>query len=136
MPTTDDISNFLALSSRLTGFDRGELEATGLVDVYRTVAAEQLGEERYGRLLRWAADRPDGETPRDGGDGSGGAPESARALAFLWYTGSWPGSPPQVVSPRAYAEGLVWKAVGVAAPGTGRPGHGSWAGPPAGVGGR
>ncbi|MGW4209041.1 hypothetical protein ACWEIJ_13730 [Lentzea sp. NPDC004789] len=41
----------------------------------------------------------------------------------LWYTGVWRGVIP---SARAYAEGLAWKAVGVAAPGTAGPGFGSW----------
>ena len=41
----------------------------------------------------------------------------------LWYTGVWHGVIP---SPAAYAEGLAWKAVGVAAPGTAGPGFGTW----------
>lgn len=44
-------------------------------------------------------------------------------LIQLWYTGVWRGKIP---SARAYAEGLAWKAVGVAPPGTGAPGFGSW----------
>ena len=48
---------------------------------------------------------------------------SAAELIQLWYTGVWRG---EVPSARAYAEGLAWKAVGVAAPGTAAPGFGSW----------
>jgi hypothetical protein len=44
-------------------------------------------------------------------------------LIRLWYTGVWRGVIP---SSRAYAEGLAWKAAGVAAPGTRAPGFGSW----------
>jgi hypothetical protein len=44
-------------------------------------------------------------------------------LIQLWYTGVWRGVIP---SSRAYAEGLAWKAVGVAPPGTSGPGFGSW----------
>ena len=44
-------------------------------------------------------------------------------LVQLWYTGVWRGVIP---SARAYAEGLAWKAVGVAPPGVGAPGFGSW----------
>ncbi|MFC3890276.1 hypothetical protein ACFOWZ_02220 [Lentzea rhizosphaerae] len=63
---------------------------------------------------------------------STGLVEQYRALAQgaseadiieLWYTGVWRGVVP---SARAYAEGLAWKAVGVAAPGTSAPGFGSW----------
>ncbi|MFD5830899.1 hypothetical protein [Lentzea sp. NPDC060358] len=52
---------------------------------------------------------------------AGGASEAE--LIHLWYTGEWRGA---VVSARAYAEGLAWKAAGVAAPGTRGPGFGSW----------
>lgn len=50
-----------------------------------------------------------------------GAPDAE--LIQLWYTGVWRG---RIVSARAYAEGLAWKAVGVAPPGTAAPGFGSW----------
>lgn len=51
------------------------------------------------------------------------ADASQAELIQLWYTGVWRGVIP---SPRAYAEGLAWKAVGVAPPGTSGPGFGSW----------
>ncbi|GGM71393.1 hypothetical protein GCM10011609_03820 [Lentzea pudingi] len=50
-----------------------------------------------------------------------GAPE--HEIIRLWYTGVWRGAIP---GERAYAEGLAWKAAGVAAPGTRGPGFGSW----------
>jgi hypothetical protein len=50
-----------------------------------------------------------------------GAPEAE--IIQLWYTGVWRGVIP---AERAYAEGLAWKAAGVAAPGTVGPGFGSW----------
>ncbi|HEX7304878.1 hypothetical protein [Lentzea sp.] len=50
-----------------------------------------------------------------------GAPDAE--IIQLWYTGEWRGTIP---SSRAYAEGLAWKAAGVAAPGTRGPGFGSW----------
>jgi hypothetical protein len=70
--------------------------------------------------------------------------EVAYALTHLWYLGVWPRlratvsearteGAPYVVSPRAYAEGLVWKAFHGAPPGTAAPGFASWAGPPRGV---
>ncbi|MEI5098221.1 hypothetical protein RB200_05640 [Streptomyces sp. PmtG] len=116
--SADDVPRFTALSARLTGFDASALEATGLAEVYRAVAAEQLGVERYARLLREWRD------PDDAMDGE--LREAARAVTYLWYTGSWPGPPPVVVSSRAYAEGLVWKAAGLKAPATEPGGYGSW----------
>ncbi|WP_190020314.1 hypothetical protein [Streptomyces hiroshimensis] len=118
MPITDDLHRFTALSARLTGFDVVALEATGLTEVYRAVAAERLGAERYARLLRELGE------PDDAMDGE--LREAAQAVTYLWYTGSWPGPPPTVVSPRAYAEGLVWKAAGLKAPATDPGGYGSW----------
>ncbi|MEU9713917.1 hypothetical protein [Streptomyces sp. NPDC047976] len=125
MGTKDDTSDFLELSARLTGFAPEALEATGLRDTYRRVAEEQLGTARLERLLA-ATGLPDGS----GGDGLLAA---ARALTLLWYTGSWPGPPPFVVSPHAYAQGLAWKAAGLTAPATDPAGYGSWAHPPAGA---
>ncbi|MFJ8160180.1 hypothetical protein ACIRBY_04530 [Streptomyces sp. NPDC096136] len=112
----------MVLSQRLTGFDVAELEATGLAEAYRAVAAQQLGPARYERLVGGA------EPPDRGADDDLAA---ARAVTLLWYTGSWPGPPPFVVSARAYAQGLVWKAAGVVAPGTRAAGYGSWAAEPA-----
>lgn len=122
VPITDETQRFTALSARLTGFDPGDLAATGLVEVYRAVAAEQLGSERYERLLRELGD------PREPRAASGELRVGARAVTYLWYTGSWPGTPPRLVSPHAYAEGLVWKAAGVPAPATDPGGYGSWTG--------
>ncbi|MGW8763559.1 hypothetical protein ACWGN5_13765 [Streptomyces sp. NPDC055815] len=114
MPITDETQRFTALSARLTGFDAEDLAATGLVEVYRAAAAERLGADRYERLLR---EPPDGRDAR----------AAARDVIHLWYTGSWPGSPPTLVSPRAYAEGLVWKAAGLTPPAAAPGGYGSWA---------
>ncbi|MCX2947321.1 hypothetical protein [Lentzea sp. NEAU-D7] len=52
---------------------------------------------------------------------AGGASEAE--IIQLWYTGVWRGVIP---TERAYAEGLAWKAAGVAPPGTAAPGFGSW----------
>lgn len=118
MLNTDDSPRFAALSARLTGFDETALKATGLTETYRAVAAEGLGAERYARLLR--------ELREQDSTMDGDLREAAQAVTYLWYTGSWPGPPPIVVSPRAYAEGLVWKAAGLKAPATDPGGYGSW----------
>ncbi len=119
VPITDETHQFTALSVRLTGFDGATLEATGLTDTYRSVAEEQLGAERFARLLR------ERREPDDTLDDE--LRKAARELTYLWYTGSWPGSPPITVSPHAYAEALVWKAAGLKAPATDPGGYGSWA---------
>ncbi|MFH8836734.1 hypothetical protein [Streptomyces sp. NPDC017868] len=118
---TDETQRFTALSARLTGFAAEDLAATGLIEAYRAVAEQELGSERYGRLLRELEEIT--ELPPPGGESAAGA----RAVAYLWYTGSWPGPPPRLVSPRAYAEGLVWKAAGLTAPAAAPGGYGSWA---------
>ncbi|WP_229848505.1 hypothetical protein [Streptomyces melanogenes] len=118
VPLTDDLPRFIDLSARLTGFDEASLQATGLTEVYQAVAAEELGIERYARLLRELRELDDAM--------DGELRDAARAVTYLWYTGSWPGPPPTVVSSRAYAEGLVWKAAGLKAPATDPGGYGSW----------
>ncbi len=120
--TTDETADFTALSQELTGFDEATLRGTGLTGTYLAVAAEQLGPDRLRRLLE-ATGGPLGELDDDLRD-------AARALTHLWYTGSWPGPSPFVVSARAYAEGLVWKAAGLTAPATAPGGYGSWADSP------
>lgn len=119
VPITDETHRFTAVSARLTGFDGAALEATGLSDAYRAVAARRLGAGPYARLLHELRE------PDESMDGE--LSEAARAVTYLWYTGSWPGSPPVVVSARAYAEALVWKAAGLRAPATDPGGYGSWA---------
>ncbi|MFJ3800466.1 hypothetical protein ACIPSJ_29835 [Streptomyces sp. NPDC090088] len=122
MQTTDETADFIVLSQELTGFDAATLRGTGLAETYLTVAAEQLGRDRLGRLLG-ASGGPLGELDDD-------LRGAARALTHLWYTGSWPEPSPFVVSAHAYAEGLVWKAAGLVAPATAPGGHGSWAASP------
>ncbi|MFJ4770590.1 hypothetical protein ACIP88_15965 [Streptomyces uncialis] len=111
--------DFVALSAELTGFTAEELYATGLVTEYRDLVAREAGPDNYARLV--------GGEPHT-------VPELVRAMTRLWYTGSWPGlrggAGPYLVSARAYAEGLVWRAAGTPAPGTTAPGFGSWSAPP------
>ncbi|MFE9040605.1 hypothetical protein ACFYOG_06775 [Streptomyces sp. NPDC007818] len=124
MPLTSDTQRFAALSARLTGFDEATLEATGLTEEFRATAAERLGPGIYARLLREAGGP--GESVGDTMDRE--VRDAARQVAYLWYTGGWPGSQPVVTSARAYAEALAWKAAGLTAPATDPGGYGSWAG--------
>lgn len=43
VPLTDETAPFTVLSARLTGFDTGDLVATGLTDVYRAVGSAPCG---------------------------------------------------------------------------------------------
>lgn len=108
------IDEFIAASAELTGFGGAELWATGMAEVYWAVVLEEAGAAAVGRLVA----EPLGEGER----------ELARAVAGLWYLGSWSvaGGVPVVVSSAAYERGLVWRAFGGQAPGTGPRGHGSW----------
>ncbi|MBT2493816.1 hypothetical protein J7E96_36045 [Streptomyces sp. ISL-96] len=119
------LDGFVALSAALTGFDGDELRALGMAQEYLAIVLQQFGPGHYARL----AAEPDSSEAQ--------LQEAARAVIHLWYTGSWPGIPgrsgPFVVSPQAYASGLVWRAVGGRAPGTSPTGFGSWAEPPAGA---
>lgn len=114
-----EVEEFLGLSSRLTGFDVDELREDDLAPELLAVMLEQVGAETYRRLAA-APDARDEELVA-----------VAEALIRLWYTGSWQGpargSEAFLVSPRAYAGALVWRAIGGRAPGTSAPGFGSWA---------
>lgn len=126
---SDRVGEFVALSAVLTGFSAAELEALGLAEDYAAVVAGRIEAESLGRLA--------GALEQAGGlrglrDEE--LLETARAVTHLWYTGCWPGvrgESPFVVSPRAYAGGLVWRTFGGSAPGTVQPGFGAWAEPPA-----
>jgi len=131
-----DAGRFVRLSVALTGFDADELAATGMTEVYWALVRRQSGARRYEELVG-TADLAAGELhdrfERDAALGG-----LARAVCHLWYLGAWPGVPgedgppvPSPVSAHAYANALVWRTFGGHAPGTGRPGYGSWALPPA-----
>ena len=132
--------DFLRLSVALTGFGAEELAATGMADSYRTTVLQQIGGGNLGLLLAGLAEAD--------GDPAGLADpallEAARAVCGLWSLGVWPGLSAEACralgltggqlpvrpSAEAYAQGLIWQAMGSHAPGTGGPGFGSWADPP------
>ena len=146
--TAPDVEQFVRLSTVLTGFDAAELAETGLTEVYRALVLRQLGPRRYGELIRTLDRATSGPGDPQSHDlpahdllrGDEALGDLARAVCHLWYLGSWPGVPgengppvPSPVSARAYANALVWRSFGGHAPGTGRPGYGSWSLPPAGT---
>ncbi|WP_330465905.1 hypothetical protein OG547_09875 [Streptomyces longwoodensis] len=84
--------------------------------------------EQAGRLdvAAWTAPGRSGGKPAvpEGSEAMPAVPEGSRA-------GGDRSSPPFVVSPAAYTEGLLWRAIGAHPSGAKAPGYGSWATPPA-----
>lgn len=144
---------FVAFSVALTGFTAAELHGTGLVDSYYALFPTIIGDQLFGEFLtrwRYTDERGAGdeallellikEQILDDPDFG----PLARNLAALWYTGQWNQLPADwrnrhgawandttfVVSPQAYAEGLVWKAIGAHPQAAKQQGYGSWALPP------
>jgi hypothetical protein len=146
---------FLSFSATLTGFGAAELWATGMVRTYYALLPSIVGDRIFGELLsRWRDTyiRGEGDEPlldelvttQILDDPKFGP--LARNLAALWYLGMWNQLPAEwrnvhgawandvtnVVSPKSYAEGLVWKAIHTHPPAAKQPGYGSWALPPEG----
>jgi hypothetical protein len=147
-PTKLARTRFVQLSAALTGFDEAELYGTGMVDVYLGTLTAIVGDGMVGRLLQRWADAA--AASADAGDLDQRLPPLladdtlgplARNLAFVWYTGQWNQLPAVwrdtnganaldqtfIISPEAYAQGLVWQAIGTHPQGAKMPGYGSWA---------
>ncbi|MBW9065004.1 hypothetical protein JNB71_17010 [Rhizobium herbae] len=141
---------FLGLSVELTAFSRFDLLGTGLAERYLATLDKVVGVEITDTLLAAFVALPPAEgearikavrTTILGNELLG---DVARALIKLWYSGTWfelplawmerfgsrPADTTFVVSPDAYVEGLLWKAIGAHPAGAKAPGFGSWAFPP------
>lgn len=140
---------FLDLSVELTAFSRFDLLGTGLAERYLATLDKVVGGEITEALLTAFVALPPEDEARIQwvrttilGDELLG--DVARALIKLWYSGTWfelpsawtqrfgarPAGTTFVVSPDAYIEGLLWKAIGAHPAGAKAPGFGSWAFPP------
>jgi len=149
------LDDFLDLSGFLTGFQRTELEGTGMAKAYHDELLSIVGEPLAGELLGLVR----GILERQAGPGVIPQPEAAiereilasptwgpvaRNVIQLWYLGQWSqlpqawrnvhgATPPdtdRVISAAAYQEGLLWGDAGTHPPGAKQPGFGSWALPP------
>ncbi len=149
----DTRRQFVALSVILTGFNDAELWGTGMVDPYLDWIRSIVGDPCLGDLLSAS------QGAIDAANGNEATLERlirlnlleddllgplARNLIVLWYLGQWNQLPPDwrdahgasaldqtcIVSPDAYAEGLVWKAIHTHPQGAKQPGFGSWSLPP------
>jgi hypothetical protein len=145
--TFPTLEHFVGLSVALTGFDRAELFATGMVDRYLGELMSTLDDSLVGELLkRWAAIMALAPEQREAqlvstilSDATLGP--IARNLTMLWYLGQWTQLPREwrdvhganardvdrIVSAEAYRESLVWVTFGGHPQGAKAPGFGSWA---------
>jgi hypothetical protein len=133
---------FLRFSASVTAFSEFDLLGTGQAEAFLETVQDQVGKETLRGLL----------------DACGPLGEDlgllAKSIIKLWYAGIWyepegtgadaaqRGVPrqrrpdqdgreaPFVVSSAAYAEGLLWRAIGAHPSGAKAPGYGSWALPP------
>jgi hypothetical protein len=149
------IGSFLRLSEMLTGFDRIELLATGMVEPYYDELNGVIGAREVGALLAAAEAVDDAAASEDeieagvrsrilDDDRFGPV---ARNIITMWYLGNWSQLPREwrnsygamsldydrVISAKAYREGLVWPAAGTHPMGAKQPGFGSWSAPPPGA---
>ena len=143
------MADFLAYSAGATAFTAFELRGTGQAQAYFGKVIEVVGAPLLAELLavyqKASATGPGRRSylrrelfgdPRLG--------PVARNIIKLWYVGIWYELPPawieaygakpadkdSMVSGQAYAEGLLWVAIGANPPGAKAPGYGSWARPP------
>jgi len=152
-PSNEARQRFLEFSVAMTGYDDAELWGTGMVEPYLTFVLEAVGEQVTGRLLSaWhrisdaVRDDPAAleQALRDEVFADPTLGPVARNVIVLWYLGEWQQLPADwrdrhgahaadqtcFVSPDAYAQGLVWDAIGAHPQGAKMPGYGSWALPP------
>ncbi len=144
------IEEFYSLSVPLTGFSETELKGTAAAPTYFAQLLDAVGEKVLIELdLRWKliqkAAKGDQEKIKTGlrqeilSDPMLGP--VTRNIMKMWYIATWYPLPndwmeryvynkadpnPIILSPQAYKEGLVWKAIGRHPMGAKWPGYGSW----------
>jgi hypothetical protein len=127
-----ELEIFYSLSEAFTGFDRFDLLSTGMGEIYFQTVLEQNQQSILLRILqRWS--QVDSRCLIESEILS--TPiymELVQKITMLWYTGSWYMSHDSsfVIEPRAYKEGLMWKAAGTHTVGAQPQGFGAWALPP------
>ncbi len=134
--------SLIELSAALTGFSAVILRGTGMTQVYLDKIASIVPEGLLDRLFDnfdiapQSSDSVDLTALLDDPD----LGPVARAIAVLWYCGSWTGLPDDwrarngvtgedatgVVSSAAYQAGLQWTVVGAHPPGARQQGFGAW----------
>jgi hypothetical protein len=151
--TADLLDRFLVFSAEMTAFSVFDLQGTGQAESYLSSVVDVVGEEvlgellnAYGRIGDESMDDPAARARllyRDIFSSEKLGP-IARNIIKVWYVGVWYQMPHGwtdrfgtldndgtfVVSPAAYTEGLLWRAIGANPRGAKAPGYGSWAEPP------
>jgi hypothetical protein len=146
-PQLDD---FIAFSSDVTAFSNFDLRGTGLAEVYLATVRDIVGGTTLSELLvEYGAARADSRSDEAELERSlrkfvfshDKLGPIARNIIKLWYVGIWYELPREWteafgalehnvtfgISAVAYAEGLLWSAIGANPPGAKAPGYGSWA---------
>ncbi|MFI5137523.1 MAG: hypothetical protein ACHQIM_06825 [Sphingobacteriales bacterium] len=124
---------FLKISVALTGFNEAELEGTGMVDTYYQTILENNTADVITYFFRAVETIIEGSNsdeekaietllmPAAAFNGL------AQNIITMWYLGNWGQN---VISGKAYTQGLVWDAAETHPPGAKQPGYGSWSIPP------
>ena len=142
------LQRFLDFSAEVTAFSTLDLYGTGQAESYLSTVVTVVGEQVLKELLGAYEQVPQAQGRaallyRNVFSSEKLGP-IARNVIKLWYAGVWYSLPPEwtesfgaregdgtfVVSPAAYTEGLLWRAIGANPPGAKAPGYGSWAAPP------
>ncbi len=153
MEPISPLSQFLFLSSALTGFSIVDLQATGVTNEYLTLVTNMVGErlsfDLWSETRKIAGDLPvvnskvEREINRRILRHALFGP-IARNILLLWYNAVWYALPGEwtdkyganaldqdhVVSAAAYPTALVWPAMGAHPPAAKPTGFASWAMPP------
>lgn len=135
---------FLEISALLTGFNKTELQGTGMVATYYNCVAnvpqntnysnedkkenninvafffaevQEILEQSKGNEEKLTAAIASRLMPASAYNGL------AQSIATLWYTGNWGAN---VVGSQSYIQGLMWNVAEAHPPGAKQPGFGSW----------
>jgi hypothetical protein len=156
--TEPDFYVFLRISAHLTGFSEEELLGTGMHETYYYTIMKEQDQDMVRSFFRKANEILVGKTeikekivehfiPRPEKKPPLAPPHDtlpyaglAKRITLLWYTGiwttmNWKDEKPEsartaMVSPEAYAQGLIWVAAETHPAGAKQPGYNSWNRPP------
>lgn len=148
-----NLDKFFALSVTLAGFQKIDLQGTGVGETYYNTVNTIVGEAIFQSLLDtfWDIHEKYGDQPDELNEqvrreiiADPKFGPVARNIIKMWYLANWyqlpeswretygtsPDDFTHVVSSAAYKEGLVWPAMGAHPMGAKQPGFGTWSFPP------
>jgi len=136
---TNNADLFLEISAILTGFNKAELQGTGMVESYFNYVSNTPSDAQKANLDFFFAkvqailkETKGDEQALEFAVSDQLMPISAynnmaQNIITLWYTGNWGQN---VVSAQSYIQGLMWDTAEAHPPGAKQPGFGSWSLPP------